>query len=245
MDGFAPWAARRRIILKTHAHLRADRHPPSWPASRCWVLDTPYASRLAASGSSRLPEPSLPRGAGAASAAAVPAGASQLLATSQRLGGLRQRFPAPPKRAAAPTPGPGGIPPAQASQAPPGTYPRSCAPNWGIRLSARYFRPFSTPAPHPPLTVCSPSRYRSTSNPGLEVLRYRDGERTAGLPIPGGGGWPYLKDGVGRGQCHTVVAQPLRWRLCPEKTAQELRCTLFRQKKPNLLVSAFQCDNIE
>ena len=33
-----------------------------------------------------------------------------------------------------------------------------------------------------------------------------------------------MEDGVGRGQCHAEVAQPLRWRLCQENTAQKLRC---------------------
>jgi hypothetical protein len=47
--------------------------------------------------------------------------------------------------------------------------------------------PVRTALPRPPLPVPTPSQYRSTSNPGLEVLRYWDGERTAGLPIPGGG----------------------------------------------------------
>ncbi len=65
-----------------------------------------------------------------------------------------------------------------------GTSAAAEQPRCGIDPSRTHFP--STPTPPPRLgrpAVRPPSQYRSTSNPGLEVLRYWDGERTMG------GGW--------------------------------------------------------
>ncbi len=55
--------------------------------------------------------------------------------------------------------------PAHASQAKSEPSPSFSAPYRGNRMSARHFRTFSSPPPHPLPIVHSPSHYRSTPNP--------------------------------------------------------------------------------
>ncbi|GEM_PF-3537607 len=71
--------------------------------------------------------------------------------------------------------GPWEPPAARPGQARPGANPRHFAPYVANSRSARCFRTLLSPAPHRLPIVRSPSQYRSTSNPGLEVLRYWDG----------------------------------------------------------------------
>ena len=109
---------------------------------------------------------------------------------------------------------------------------RALAPRTGV-TACPHGTSANSPPPRPTL------RSSSAPRPNTVVPLTR-GQRYYGIGTGSGrracpalaGGWACLENAVGRGQCHTVVAQRLRWGLCPETTAQKLRCGAPRRTSP-------------